>query len=75
MTNNEEIIAQLRDIAARLDLGYGALAALTNVSPSTMRVVMATGALPRRRQAREAITAFVRTNANARTRAEVQLTG
>mgnify|MGYP001118998924 CR=1 FL=1 len=75
MMRDEEIIAHLREIAARLGLGYSALAALADVSPSTMRVVMATGEMPRRRQAREAIAAFVFSNVNAKTRAEVQLTG
>lgn len=66
------IIQTLTTIMSRAHVHYSGVAYVCGVSPATVRAVLATGALPRRSQARRALEDFVRKNQDAASRGDLR---
>ena len=74
LDRDRKTIENIEAIARRVDMaGTYALGALIGVSPSTVRIALATGRLPERQQVREKFESFLAANLSATSRAAIRL--
>jgi hypothetical protein len=71
--SDNRIIPTLRAIMGRTGASYSLVAAFAATGPGTVRLCLATGDLPVRQHARDALRRFAEANAEAKTRSELRV--
>jgi len=71
--SDDAIRAGFLELMDRCGVPYTAAAAMAGVSPTTIRFMVVGGVVPGRRAVRDALTRFLDTNRNARSRTDLRM--